>query len=431
MEKIAGNAIEKTKEKSKKFNAKKWGILVGIAAVIAALIVGSGICHTPENRLRRQLDLGNRYLQEQKYGEAALAFEKAITIDERCMAAYTGGLEAYLGKGDAENSKVFYDKTLAMLSGLEADFVIENRDSIVELYLSVEKVYGDNPEKVVEILEDGCQQTGEDERLKDKLIEIYIVIAKEKTEEGVSEEALVIYDRLIELDRENADMIAGLNDCLNRYIEVLVKEGRYDEIRELKEKYGDIATGADFDAALQRALAAGKNVPVGTNPEIVIDNGDGIHSSVVDGMMITASSGNGSKATYYFSNDSFIICPINKNGYMAEVSDKYGMTYVEYEEGAAETLMGMIAEFIQEKPEMKFADYAVQSGNNFVFVITTGGLWDDTQDFSWRWGIVDCEPEDCVYMFLPGYLFDDEEEYLRETVEEMLASVSDNVVMDD
>ena len=225
---------------------KKWlPYIIAAAAVLIALAVGIGIYNTPENRLRRQLDLGNRYLQEQKYSEAALAFEKAITIDERCIEAYVGGLEAYLGTGDAEGAKTFYDKTLAMLSGLDADYVAENRDGIVELYLSVEKVYGDDPEKVAEILEGGYKQIGEDGRLKDKLIESYIGIAKEKTEEGAYEEALETYDRLIELDRENVDMIAGLCDCLNKYIDILMKEKRYDEIRALAEKYGDVATGVD------------------------------------------------------------------------------------------------------------------------------------------------------------------------------------------
>lgn len=232
---------------------KKWvPYILAAVAILIAIAVGIGIYNAPENRLRRQLDLGNRYLQEQKYAEAVLAFEKAITIDERCIAAYVGGLEAYLGKGDAEGAKTFYDKTLVMLSGLDADYIAENRDGIVELYLSVEKVYGDDPEKVAEILEDGYKQTEEDGRLKDKLIETYIGIAKEKTEEGTYEEALGTYDRLIELDRENADMIAGLCDCLNKYIDVLMKEKRYDEIRALAEKYGDVAMGVDFASILAK-----------------------------------------------------------------------------------------------------------------------------------------------------------------------------------
>lgn len=249
---VQQTAAEEKPAEDKKFNGKKWGILGGIAAVIAALIVGNGIYNTPENRLQRQLDLGNRYLQEQNYTEAALAFEKAITIDERCMAAYAGGVEAYLGADDIEGAKTFYDKTLAMLSGLDADYVTANKDDIVGLYLSAEKVYVDDPEKVAEILEDACQLAGEDQRLKVKLIETYIGIAKDKTEGGAYEEALVIYDRLIELDRENADMIADLSDCLNRYIELLMQGERYDEIRALAEKYGDIVTGVDFAAILEQ-----------------------------------------------------------------------------------------------------------------------------------------------------------------------------------
>lgn len=232
---------------------KKWlPYILAAAAVLVALAVGIGIYNTPENRLQRQLDLGNKYLEEGQYEAAALAFEQAITIDERCMEAYAGGLEAYLGAGDVSGAREFYDRTLAMLSSLDETFAAENRESIVGLYLSVDQVYGDDVDRLTEILEEAYALTGEDSRIKDKLVETYIGIGKEKTQGGAYEEALTVYDRLLELDSANTETIDGLCGCLNKYIDVLMKEKRYDEIRALAEKYRDVATGVDFASVLAK-----------------------------------------------------------------------------------------------------------------------------------------------------------------------------------
>ena len=232
---------------------KKWLPYILVAAtVLIALAVGIGIYNMPENRLKRQLDLGYKYLEEEQYEAAALAFEQAITIDERCMEAYAGGLEAYLGAGDTNGARDFYDRTLDVISGLDPEFAASNRETIVGLYLSVDQVYGDDPDKMAQILVDGYTLTEEDSRIKDRLIKTYVGIGKEKTQGGAYEEALTVYDRLLELDSGNRETIDGLCDCLNKYIDVLMKERRYDEIRALAEKYGDIATGVDFASVLAK-----------------------------------------------------------------------------------------------------------------------------------------------------------------------------------
>ncbi len=226
-------------------------ILAAVAAILA-LAVGIGIYNTPENRLHRQLDLGNRYLEEQQYAQAAIAFERAIAIDDRCMEAYVGGVEAYLAAGDASGAKDFYERTLTMLSALDADSLAENMDYAVELYLAAEKVYDGDPDKIAQVLEDGYTVTGEDTRIKDKLVETYLGIGKEETQEGSYEEALKIYDRLLELDSANTETIDGLCDCLNPYIDDLMEAGQYDKIRALAEKYADVAAKVDFASILAK-----------------------------------------------------------------------------------------------------------------------------------------------------------------------------------
>ena len=240
-----------TTEQSNQGNKKKLIAIIAAAAVIViALAVGIGIYNTPANRLQRQLDLGNKYLEEQNYEQAAIAFEEAIAIDDRCMEAYTGGIEAYLGAGNVDGAKDFYDRTLTMIDGLDADFANANMEAIVEIYLAVDDVYAGDIEKITQVLEDGYTFTGEDSRIKDKLIENYLQIGKEDTQNGLYEDALTVYDRLLELDSANTETINDLCDCLNKYIDILMEAGKYDEIRALAEKYGDVATNVDFKGIL-------------------------------------------------------------------------------------------------------------------------------------------------------------------------------------
>lgn len=88
----------------KKFSNKKWGIIGGIAVVLFALIVGIGLYNTPANRLTRQLDLGNRYLEEQNYEQAIVEFDKAIAIDPMSVDAYLGKADAYIGMDDLQSA---------------------------------------------------------------------------------------------------------------------------------------------------------------------------------------------------------------------------------------------------------------------------------------------------------------------------------------
>ncbi|MCM1122677.1 MAG: hypothetical protein NC416_08840, partial [Eubacterium sp.] len=220
--------------------------------IFTALLVAVGIYNTPANRLHRQLDLGNRYLEEGQYEQAALVFEKAIAIDDRCMEAYLGGLRAYLGAGDMDDTQDFYERTLAMLAELDEDFLSENMDYAVELYLAVEEVYSGDRDRIAQVLEEGYSVTGEDARIKEKLVENYIAMGKEKTEEADYENALTAYDRLLELDSTNSEMINDLCDCLNQYIDVLMEAKQYDTIRALAEKYGDVAVNVNFTAILEQ-----------------------------------------------------------------------------------------------------------------------------------------------------------------------------------
>ena len=192
-------------EKSDAPKKSNRGILGVIVVILIALVVGIAIYNTPANRLSRQLDLGNRYLEEQNYEQAIVEFDKAIKIDPMSVEAYLGKAQAYVDLGDI-------DMTL-------------------------------------QTLEEGLERTG-NEQIKDRLVECYLNQANEYTRKTDYKKALEIYDRLLELDSENIQVDSDLGNCLLGYLNLLIEQGRYDEVRVIIEKYKDKASGIDFQDIL-------------------------------------------------------------------------------------------------------------------------------------------------------------------------------------
>lgn len=178
-------------------NGKKRGKLIGLlaaAAILIAAAVGIGIYNVPENRVSRYLNLGNRYLEEQNYEQAIIAFEKVITIDERCIEAYAGGIEAHIAMGDNTGLTVLYDKALAALEELSETELAERMDSVTVIYLAVEQIYPENLEKITSILREGYDKTKHNANIEERLIENYLMLALSYTDTASNNEAAVSVD---------------------------------------------------------------------------------------------------------------------------------------------------------------------------------------------------------------------------------------------
>lgn len=103
---------------------RKWRSIIFFCLLTAVLAVG---CRK-EMSAEEYLDLGKKYLLEQKYEEAIVAFTKVIEIDEKAIEAYQGLAEAYVWNQDYEKAvetlKQGYARTedasvLAMQEGYE------------------------------------------------------------------------------------------------------------------------------------------------------------------------------------------------------------------------------------------------------------------------------------------------------------------------
>ena len=92
------------KKDAARFNKKKCGMIAAVIVVIITLLVGISISNSSAGRLREQLELGQKYLEEMKYEEAVVAFNNAIEIDPMNADAYLGLAEAYIRTGDFDTA---------------------------------------------------------------------------------------------------------------------------------------------------------------------------------------------------------------------------------------------------------------------------------------------------------------------------------------
>ncbi len=92
------------KKDAARFNKKKCGMIAAVIVVIITLLVGINLGNSSAGRLREQLELGQKYLEEMKYEEAVVAFNNAIEIDPMNADAYLGLAEVYIRTGDFDTA---------------------------------------------------------------------------------------------------------------------------------------------------------------------------------------------------------------------------------------------------------------------------------------------------------------------------------------
>lgn len=179
----------------------------------------------------------------------------------------------------------------------------------------------------------------------------------------------------------------------------------------------------DTNIATETNTIPTNNVPADNNPALESDDSDTYKNVPVGINPVLESNG---FYIYTFINGDQLTC--TAQNYVAEVKDLYGITYREYRQGANEIMMQKVADFISQNPDSNFASMMTVHGGQFVIVSSCTGLWDDVNDCYWYYDIVDCEPDDCVYMFLAGNVFDDD--CVDEFCIEMFNSVSDSISID-
>lgn len=121
-------------------------------ALLLCLVVVLTACGNSKS-VERQLDLGQKYLDDMNYDKAIAAFESAIEIEPEIVDSYVGLAKAYQGKAmtldDPEEQLgtliMAYDTLNDMLKDTEMEYtgINENIDSVMALKSEVQNEFND------------------------------------------------------------------------------------------------------------------------------------------------------------------------------------------------------------------------------------------------------------------------------------------------
>lgn len=138
-------------------------LIIIIAAVLLFLIGGGVVFVTaiPEARAKQQIDLGNKYLQEGKYQEAILAFQKVIQIDPKNIPARLGLGKAYIATKEYDKAETVLKEVICIDQNN-----IQAREDLFQIYL-IENKFDEANLMLQEIIQ--SNQNINVNHLKDKL----------------------------------------------------------------------------------------------------------------------------------------------------------------------------------------------------------------------------------------------------------------------
>lgn len=109
-----------------------------IVLTVLVLLIGGGVgyaMNTPTARAERQLNLGNKYLQEGKYQEAILAFQKVIEIEPKNIPARLGLGQVYIATKDYDKA----EKVLKEVIQIDNNNILA-RESLFKVYIKENKL---------------------------------------------------------------------------------------------------------------------------------------------------------------------------------------------------------------------------------------------------------------------------------------------------
>lgn len=208
---------------------KKKRLVIGVIMLLALLLVGFvTVKASQDSKLRKEIEIGNKYLSEGRYEEAILAFEKIIEVDPKNVEARVGLAKAYVGiKQYGKAEKVLTDgiKLTAKKPLLYT--------TLADVYLEQNKI-----DEAIATLDEGYSKT-KDRTIKDKL-------------DSISKELEVIVDTnpLQVKNKTNAKLIRKDSTGAETLVTAKwsVKDSDIGEIKESENKqavYTGLSGGQD------------------------------------------------------------------------------------------------------------------------------------------------------------------------------------------
>lgn len=134
--------------------------------LLLCLLMGCGQSGTSEFGWREQYDLGLRYLEEEEYEQAIVAFTEAIGMDPKQPEVYAARGRAYILSGETEEHLALAQTDYETVLGLD--------ETYAEAYLGLADIWirRGEYEEALKILKEGLEKTGGNEEIADKIAEI-------------------------------------------------------------------------------------------------------------------------------------------------------------------------------------------------------------------------------------------------------------------
>ena len=168
---------------------KRTRIIVGVIAALVILVVIGMVAFSnfPSQKIKKQLDLGQKYLTELKYEQAVAAFKEALDIDPNNEDAIAGITKTY---GEWSEDLISKEKYASAVKRLDEamDLLPDNQDFVdmqADAYIAWidSRLSEGDYSKAQELAEEGYSKLG-DSGLKSKLDEIQAKMEEDEAAEA-------------------------------------------------------------------------------------------------------------------------------------------------------------------------------------------------------------------------------------------------------
>ena len=188
---------------------KRMRKLVLIFLLMTACLAGCG--KSVEKQIAEQLELGEKYLTENNYEQAIVAFNKVIELDPKQADAYIGLTQVYVETAD-------FEKAVQILENGKAYLEDSYNERLKDVYKEQAKSFSDDLEQINTFMTELAEQEYSNEAFYLEMADVY-------RERGM-------------LDAEECCLQAGFRACKTDKIKERMEQVRDEHVKRLFAKAG-------------------------------------------------------------------------------------------------------------------------------------------------------------------------------------------------
>ncbi|MEG1106582.1 MAG: FN3 associated domain-containing protein [Eubacterium sp.] len=234
------NTEELLVENNKGTNKQKRMVIIISVVLVFIIIASTAFMFYQRNmKLIKTLELGQKYLDEEKYEEAILNYEKSISIDDKMVQAYEGKAEGHIGLKEYDVA----EKTIEIAQKIETT----DYSKILTAEIDANTKRNDEAKKLLNEVKINLEKTG-DVRITNRITVVYNQL-KDYTS------AIEILETTVGKTTEKE----ALKKLYNKLIDTYVKAGKSNvEIEKLLERAAEATEDAEYTTKQKEKLIVNK-----------------------------------------------------------------------------------------------------------------------------------------------------------------------------